>query len=305
MLYFIFKRCIESTIVILGIILITFILMNIIPGNAVTAMMGKKIDKSTYTRVVSEMELEKPVTERFENYISDLSKGHLGKSIIMKRNVIDLIAEVLPNTFKLTISSIIFAWIIGILSGILSALFPNGYIDRVMTFGSVVGISVPTFLIAIVLQYVFAYKLNLVPISGFSSLRQLILPSIVIGWGMSGEISRVLRANMIEICEKEFVQLAKSKGRRDIGVVVFHSLKVSILPVLTIMMLQFTSLLGGAMITESIFGIPGIGTLSVSALTNRDLPVLQGVILIGTLVIVIGNLIADILYSIIDPRIRV
>lgn len=304
MLNFILKRIFQSFIVVILIIITTFVLMNVIPGNAATAMMGEKTNIHIQERVVKELGLDKPVKERFIEYVKDLSKGDLGKSIVMKRPVKDMIFEVFPNTLKLTATSLIFAWSFGILSGLISARYHNKILDKIFSTISILGISAPTFFIAIILQYFFAFKLKLFPISGFGKLKQLVLPSIVLGWAMAGEISRLLRANLLENMESDFLDLARIKGRKKWAVLIFHTLKISMLPVVTIMILQLASLLGGAMITESIFGIPGIGTLSISALTNRDLPVIQATVLLGSFLIILGNLISDILYFLIDPRIR-
>lgn len=278
--------------------------MNVIPGNAATAMIGKKTNIQVQERVVKELGLDKPVKERFANYIKDLFKGDLGKSIIMNRPVKDMIFEVFPNTLKLTATSILFSWTFGVFSGLISAKYRNKFVDKLFSTISILGISAPTFWIAILLQYSLAYKLKLFPISGFGQFKQLILPSIVLGWSMAGEISRLLRANLLENMESDFLDLARIKGRGEWSILIFHTLKISMLPVITIMILQLASLLGGAMITESIFGIPGIGTLSISALTNRDLPLIQGTVLLGSFLIIFGNFISDILYFLIDPRIR-
>ena len=304
MLNYFFKRIFQSIIVVILIIITTFVLMNVIPGNAATAMMGEKTNIHIQERVVKELGLDKPVKERFVDYIKDISKGDLGKSIVMKRPVKDMIFEVFPNTLKLTATSIIFAWSFGILSGLVSAMYHNKFLDKMFSTVSILGISAPTFFIAIVLQYIFAFKLKLFPISGFGNFKQLVLPSIVLGWAMAGEISRLLRANLLENMESDFLDLARIKGRKDWAILIFHTLKISMLPVLTIMILQLASLLGGAMITESIFGIPGIGTLSISALNNRDLPVIQATVLLGSFLIILGNLVSDVLYFLIDPRIR-
>lgn len=304
MLNYFFKRIFQSIIVVILIIITTFVLMNVIPGNAATAMMGEKTNIHIQERVVKELGLDKPVKERFVDYIKDISKGDLGKSIVMKRPVKDMIFEVFPNTLKLTATSLIFAWSFGILSGLVSAMYHNKFLDKMFSTFSILGISAPTFFIAIVLQYIFAFKLKLFPISGFGNFKQLVLPSIVLGWAMAGEISRLLRANLLENMESDFLDLARIKGRKDWAILIFHTLKISMLPVLTIMILQLASLLGGAMITESIFGIPGIGTLSISALNNRDLPVIQATVLLGSFLIILGNLVSDVLYFLIDPRIR-
>lgn len=304
MLNYFFKRIFQSIIVVILIIITTFVLMNVIPGNAATAMMGEKTNIHIQERVVKELGLDKPVKERFVDYIKDISKGDLGKSIVMKRPVKDMIFEVFPNTLKLTATSLIFAWSFGILSGLVSAMYHNKFLDKMFSTVSILGMSAPTFFIAIVLQYIFAFKLKLFPISGFGNFKQLVLPSIVLGWAMAGEISRLLRANLLENMESDFLDLARIKGRKDWAILIFHTLKISMLPVLTIMILQLASLLGGAMITESIFGIPGIGTLSISALNNRDLPVIQATVLLGSFLIILGNLVSDVLYFLIDPRIR-
>ena len=297
MLKFFAKRILESVVILFGVILITFLLMNIIPGNAATVLMGQKPDEQAYDRIVKKLELDKPVGERFVKYISDLSRGDLGTSIIMNRKVADIIKNSFPATMILTLSSLTFAWIFGIILGILSALHNGKFVDRLTMGTAILGISMPTFWIAIIFQYVFAYKLKLVPISGFGKPIQLILPSIVLGIAMAGSIARLLRANLLEV-------LGKTKGAKKYRLLFLHALKSSMLPVITIMIMQLTSLFGGAMITESIFGIPGLGTLSISALTNRDLPVLQGIILFGTVITILGNLLADIIYTILDPRIR-
>lgn len=304
MLSYLLKRAGQSAVVLLLIVVFTFILMNLIPGNAATAMIGHKTNIAVQERVVKELGLDRPVLERFVEYTTNLLKGDLGKSIIMRRPVRDMIMEVFPNTMLLTGTSIAFAWFFGLLSGILSAKYHGKILDRLFSTVSILGISAPTFWIAMFLQYVFAYKLRLLPISGFGTWQQLILPSIVLGWPMAGEIARLLRANLLESMELEFHDLARMKGQREWPILLLHTLKISMLPVLTMMLLQLAFLLGGAMITENIFGIPGIGTLSISALTNRDLPLIQGTVLLGAVLIIVGNFIADVLYVLIDPRLR-
>lgn len=301
---YIAKRILISIPIILGVILITFILMNLIPGNAVTAMMQNKINNETVARVEEEMHLNDPILVRFGLYISDLLHGNLGTSLIMNQPVARLIANAFPNTLKLAVSAILFAWILGILVGIFTALKQNTWIDKLFMGVSLVGISMPTFSIGIILQYLIAYKLKWVPISGFTSPAHLILPSIVLGWSMAGEISRLVRTNLIDVIQSDYITTARAKGQTRVMIILFHALKMSLLPVISIMMMQFTSLLGGALITENIFSIPGIGTLSISALTNRDIPLLQGTIILSTMLIIIGNLIADIIYVLADARVR-
>lgn len=298
------RRLLQSLWILLGVVLITFLLMNIIPGNAVTVLMGEKANAATYERLVVSLGLDRPVSERFLDYIGGLLKGDLGNSIIMNRPVWTIIREAVPNTFILTLGSLFFAWTIGMTSGIVAAMNKDRLLDRLLMSGSVLGISMPTFWLALILQYTFAYKLRLVPISGFGTLSQLILPSAVIGLSMSGSIARLLRSNLLETFGADYLDLARSKGVGRFRLLFHHALKPSMLPVLSVMIMQLTSLFGGAMITESIFGIPGIGTLSISALTNRDLPLIQGIILLCTAITIGGNLLADMLYSLLNPKIR-
>lgn len=301
---YIVKRILVSIPIILGVILITFILMNLIPGNAVTAMMQNKINNATVARVEEEMHLNDPVMIRFGRYILDLLQGNLGTSLIMNQPVSQLILNAFPNTLKLALAAIVFAWILGIPTGIFSALKKNTWVDKLFMGVSLVGISMPTFSIGIILQYLIAYKLQWVPISGSQTPAHLILPSIVLGWSMAGQIARLVRTNLIDVMQEDYIVTARAKGQTSLKTVIFHALKMSLLPVINIMVMQFTSLLGGALITENIFSIPGIGTLSISALTNRDVPLLQGTIIVSTMLIVLGNLAADLIYAAADPRVR-
>lgn len=301
---YIIKRICITIPILIGVIFLTFVLMNLIPGNPVDVLLNERIDPEIVERVSEQLHLNDPVHIKFFKYLKDLIRGDMGTSFVMNQPVSVLIGRAFPNTIKLTITSIIVAWIIGIPSGIIAALHKNSTLDKLIMAFSVIGISTPSFWMAILLQYLIAYKLELVPISGFYEPIHLLLPSLVLGWGMSGSISRLVRSNMIETMNEDYIKTAISKGQSSFRIVIFHALKNSILPVITIMVLQVTSLLGGAMITENIFSIPGIGTLSISALTTRDMPLLQGTIILSTSLIILGNLIADIIYALINPKIR-
>ena len=169
---------------------------------------------------------------------------------------------------------------------------------------SLFGVSMPVFWGALLLQYVFAYKLKVFPVSGYKTWMHLALPAIVLGWSSAGTIARLTRSSLLEIMQNDFIRTARAKGASESIVVVGHALKNALLPVVTMMAIQISSLLSGAVITESIFSIPGIGRLAVDAISNRDMPLLQGTVLFTTVLIIGGNLVADILYSVIDPRIR-
>lgn len=303
MIKYILNRLLLILPILLGVIFITFILLELIPGSAVTVLMQNKINNEAARRVEESYRLNDPVQKRFLDYCGLLIRGNLGDSIIMKQSVTSIILNALPRTIKLASFAIIFSWVFGILVGVISAVFKGSILDKLFMGISVFGISMPTFSIGILLQYLFAYKLKWLPISGANTWQHYVIPSVVLGWSMSGEIARLLRANLITTLRSPFITTAKAKGANKYTQVVHHSLKISLLPIITIMAVQLTSLLSGALITENIFGIPGIGTLSISALTNRDTPLIQGIILLSTTIIILGNLVADLIYAFVDPRV--
>jgi len=170
--------------------------------------------------------------------------------------------------------------------------------------GALLGVSMPVFMIALVLQYLFAYKLKIFPVSGYETVTSMVLPSIVLGWNSAGSIARMTRSNILEVMQEDYIRTARAKGLLEFAVMRSHALKNAMLPVVTMMALQISSMLSGAVITENIFGIPGIGRLAVNAIETRDMPLLQGTVIFTTILVIFGNLIADSLYSILDPRIR-
>ena len=191
---------------------------------------------------------------------------------------------------------------IGMLCYLLYILAPVDY--RLFMGGALIGVSMPVFMTALVLQYLFAFKFKWFPVSGFDSIRAMILPAIVLGWNSAGSIARMTRSNLVEIMQNDFIRTARAKGLLESGVIVKHALKNAMLPVVTMMALQVSSMLSGAVLTESVFGVPGIGRLAVNAIETRDMPLLQGTVIFTTILIIVGNLVADLLYNVLDPRIR-
>ena len=249
--------------------------------------------------------LNDPVIVRFFRYLWDSLHGDLGVSYKLNRNVTDLIVDAFPHTLKLTIFAALVAWAIGIPAGIISAVKKDTIVDRLFMSGSLIGVSMPVFWAALLLQYVFAFQLGWVPVSGYRTISHMILPAIVLGWSSAGTIARLTRSNLLEVMRNDYIRTARAKGLRERSVVVRHALKNAMLPVVTVMAIQVASLLSGAVITETIFGIPGVGRLAVDAISSRDMPLLQGTVLFTTALIILGNLVADLLYSVLDPKIRV
>ena len=205
---------------------------------------------------------------------------------------------------KLAVFAAVIAWVIGMVCGIVAAVKKDGILDRLFMGFSLLGVSVPVFMVAMVLQYFIAYKLHWVDISGVKSWTGFILPAVALGWNSAGSIARLTRSTLVEVLQEDYIDTAKAKGLGRGAVIILHGLRNAMLPVITMMALQISSLLSGAVISETIFSINGVGRLAVDAISRRDIPLLQGTVLFTTVIVIIGNLIADCLYTVLDPRIR-
>lgn len=298
------KRIAISIPVLIGVVLIIFVMLRIVPGDPVTTMMGEHVNMAVIEKVSKEMGLDQPMYVQFFKYIGNALKGDFGTSYRLNRNVTKIILDAFPNTVKLSVCAAVVAWVIGITAGIVAAIRQNRILDRLFMGCALMGVSMPVFMTALVLQYVFAFKLKWFPVSGFDSMRAMVLPAIVLGWNSAGSIARMTRSNLVEIMQNDFIRTARAKGLREYGVIIGHALKNAMLPVVTMMALQISSMLSGAVLTESVFGVPGIGRLAVNAIETRDMPLLQGTVIFTTVLIILGNLIADLLYNVLDPRIR-
>ena len=304
MVKYIVNRVLVTIPIIIAIILIVFLLLQVLPGNPIQVMMKEKVNQQVIDRVTEQMGLNDPLMVRFGRYLWNMLHGDLGQSYKLKRPVTQLIMTAFPNTVKLAISSALVAWIIGIPTGIISAIKKDSLLDRVLMGFSLIGISLPVFWAAMLLQYFLGFKLKLLPISGYSTWRHMVMPAIVLGWSSSGSIARLTRSSLLGVMKNDYIRTARAKGLVESAVVIRHGLKNSMIPVVTMMAMQFASLLSGAVITESVFGIGGIGQLMVSAISQRDMPLLQSSVIFSTMIIIVGNLVADILYSFLDPKIR-
>lgn len=301
---YIVKKILLVIPVLIGISLITFILLNVVPGDPVTLMMKEHVKPDVIERVRQQMNLDDPAYIRFFRFLWGAVQGDFGVSYKLKRPVADLLFDAFPNTLKLAVSAAVVSWIIGIPAGIFSAVKRNSFVDNIFMGFSLLGVSIPVFWAGLLFQYIFSLKLGWLPVSGFTSFKHLVMPSIVLGWSSAGTIARLTRSNLLEVMRNDYIRTARAKGNADIRVIVKHALKNSMLPVVTVMALQVAGLLSGAVITESVFGIPGIGRIAVNAIQNRDMPLLQGSVIFTTFIVILGNLVADILYSFIDPRIK-
>ncbi|GED72896.1 peptide ABC transporter permease [Brevibacillus reuszeri] len=301
---YIAKRILISIPVIFGIALITFILLNVIPGDPIALMMKEHISPDVVERVRAQMHLDDPAYVRFFRFLWGAVQGDFGVSYKLNRSVSTLLMDAFPNTLMLAISAAFVSWMIGIPAGILSAVKKRSFLDNSIMGFSLLGVSIPVFWAGLLFQYIFSLQLGILPVSGFSGPEYMIMPAIVLGWSAAGTIARLTRSSLLEVMRNDYIRTARAKGNWELKVIINHALKNSMLPVVTVMALQVAGLLSGAVITESIFGIPGIGRIAVNAIQNRDMPLLQGAVMFTTVLVIIGNLVADILYSILDPRIK-
>lgn len=303
MKYFL-KRVIGTIPVLLGVVLLIFVMLRIIPGSPVLMLLGEHYDQATIDRLTAAMGLDRPMIVQFVDYITGALSGDLGISYKYSRPVTDMIMESLPYTIRLAVMAALFAWIMGLVTGVIAAVKKNNLIDRLFMGISLLGVSMPIFMTSLVLQYIFSFKLEILPMTEDGTFLSMILPAIALGWNSAGSIARMTRSSLIEVMQADYIDTARAKGLLRGAVIIKHALKNSLLPVVTMMALQLSSMLSGAVITESVFAIPGIGRLATTAIQNRDMPVLQGTVLFTTVIVIAGNLLADLLYSVLDPRIR-
>lgn len=301
---YVLKRIMISIPVLLGITFLIFFLLNVVPGDPVALLMKEKASADVIVRVRAQMHLDDPWLIRYFRFLWGVLHGDFGVSYKLQRPVTGLILQAFPKTLVLALSAAVFSWIVGIPAGVLSAVRQYSLPDYFFMGFSLTGVSMPIFWSALLFQYVFALKLQWLPVAGFYGWQYVILPAIVLGWSSAGLIARLTRSSLLDVMRNDYIRTARAKGVREIAVVVSHALKNSLLPVVTVMAIQVASLLSGAVITESVFGIPGLGRVAVNAIKNRDMPLLQGAVLFATVLVILGNLIADILYSFLDPRIR-
>jgi len=281
--------------------------MHIAPGDPIMNLIGEdpnSLAAEDYARLREKLGLDDPLHIQYYKFLVRFSKGDLGRSIINKKLVMDEIRERYPRTIQLAFASIIIAVVIAIPAGVISATRQNSIIDNLSMGTAVFGISIPSFWLGIMLIYVFAFKLRLFPLSGVGGIQHIILPAISLGIRASAMLARLTRSNMLEVLRRDYVRTARSKGLSERIVLYKHALKNAIIPVITSLGGQFGSLLGGALITETVFAYPGLGMLTIKAIGDSDYPVVQGTLLVTTFTFVLMYLIVDVIGAYIDPRVE-
>lgn len=309
---YILNRIISMIPVMFLVSLVVFFIVHLTPGDPALVMLGEEVNPQTLAALRHDLGLDLPIHIQYATWLGNVLRGDLGHSIRNHQPVFEAIVQRLPTTIELTIFSLIISLCISIPTGIISATRRGSSSDLISTTVALLGVSMPNFFLAILLGFIFALNLRWLPNMGFTpilqdpiaNLKGMILPAITLGAATAAIVARLTRSSLLEVLNQEYVRTARAKGLNERAVIWVHALKNAMIPVLTIVGLQVGALLGGAVITETIFVLPGIGRLAVDSIFSRDFPVLQGVVLFISLVFMFANLTVDVLYAFLDPRIH-
>lgn len=298
------KRLLGTIPVIFGVLLLTFVLVHSIPGDPVEVMLGESATSADREVLRQNLGLDEPLPIQFFQYVAKVAQGDLGVSIHSKKPIVDLLAERLPATMKLAALALMIAISIGVPLGIVAALKVDRWADNLATVLSLTVSAMPHFWLGPLLMMVFALWLGFLPVSGMDANTSIILPALTLGFGLAAILTRMTRASMLEVLHEDFIRTARAKGLPEKIVILKHALRAALLPIVTVLGLQLGSLLAGTVITETVFAWDGIGRLLVESIEKRDYPVTQACVLVIALTYVFVNLLTDIIYTRIDPRVR-
>ena len=298
------RRLLLSIPTLFGVLVVVFLLLYVAPGDPVMAMVGERADPQTIARLRAELRLDDPLPAQFAHYAGGVLRGDLGRSYITGRPILSDLLERFPKTLQLAGAAMLLAAICGMTLGVLAARRPGGWVDRLSLGVAYLGISFPVYWIGLILILVFAMKLRWFPPSGFGGIRYLVLPALALGMRSIAFLARMTRSAMLEALGADFTRTAKAKGVPERVVVVRHALRNALIPVITVLGLDFGAYLTGSILTETIFSWPGLGRYVVNAIARRDLPGVQGAVLFMSVVFVLVNLLTDLAYAKTDPRVR-
>jgi ABC-type dipeptide/oligopeptide/nickel transport system permease component len=300
---FIVRRLILSIPTLLGVMIVVFLLLYVAPGDPVQDMVGERADAETIARLRKDLHLDEPILKQFTLYAGGVLRGDLGRSYITQRPIINDIRERFPKTLLLAGSAMFLASVLGIAIGVLSSRNPGGWFDRLSLGFAYLGISFPVYWVGLILILIFAVKLHWLPPSGYGGIKYLILPALALGSRSIAFLARVTRSAMLDVLGGDFVRTARAKGLKERSVIVRHALRNALIPIVTVLGLDFGYYLTGSILTETIFSWPGIGRYVVNAIARRDLPAINGSVLFLSVVFVLVNLITDLAYAKADPRV--
>ncbi|HLW49148.1 MAG TPA: ABC transporter permease [bacterium] len=305
MLRYIGERALHTVPVLVGISIITFLMLHLVPGDPVLLFAGDKpMTEEQAAAIRHQLGLDRPLLVQYEDYAGHLLRGDLGRALRSQRPVRDSILEVLPATVQLTLAALALATALGLALGIAAALAHRTWLDTAAMGVAILGVSMPVFYSSLLLLLFFSFTLGWLPATGEGGLDHLILPATALALVSSAVLARLVRSGMLGVLRQDYIVTARAKGLSRALVVRRHALRNALIPVITMLGLQLGALLGGAVVTETIFSRPGLGRLAVDAILNRDFPLVQGTVLVAAVVYVLVNLLVDIAYAAVDPRIH-
>jgi peptide/nickel transport system permease protein len=304
MLVYLARRILASLAILLGVSIVTFCLTYMIPADPVAMIAGRTSTPGIREQIRSQLGLDRPLHVRYAAYLSRLVQGDMGKSYARKSDVAPLIASRLPPTLLLMLGAICAELLIGLPAGIYAATRRGRFADKLAMTLSFLTISTPQFVVGLTLVYVFAYLVGWFPLGGYGSLRHLILPALTLGLAGGGWYSRMMRSSMIEVLRQDYIRTARAKGMPEWRVTLVHGFRNALLPIIAMIGLDIGIFMSGVVVVENVFGWPGVGQLMWQAIQSLDIPIIMGVTTVAAVFIVLGNLMADLLAPLIDPRIR-
>ena len=304
MLRFLAQRMFQSVLILLGVTMITFGLLFLIPADPVRMIAGRSATPETVESIRHQLGLDQPIPVQYLRYLGNLVQGDMGRSYVQKAQVSELIASRLPATLQLMLAAIFFELLIGLPAGIYASTRRDRASDKIVMVCSLIGVSAPQFVVGLLLIYVFAYKLELFPLGGYGTIWHVVLPALTLGVTIAGWYSRMSRSSMIDVLRQDYIRTARAKGVAEWRVVLVHGLRNAILPIVAMIGIDIGLYAQGVVVVEAVFGWPGIGQLAWFAIQRIDIPIIMAVTLVAAIGIVIGNLLADVATSLIDPRVR-
>lgn len=302
---YIFKRILMLIPVLIAVSFVIFFIMNLAEGDPAYVIAGDHADMETIERIREEYGLNQPLIVRYFNYMAGLLRGDMGQSYISKKDVWDTYMQRLPATAKLSVASIIVAIIISLVLGVYSAVNQNTWKDNLSVTASLLGLSMPQFWLGLLLIIGFSLNLRWFPSGGdYGDIRSLILPAITIGTNNAALMTRTTRSSMLDVIRQEYLNTARAKGVSERTVILKHALRNALIPIITVAGVQFAYIMGGAVLVETVFAWPGVGRLTIDSINMRDLPMVTGSVIITTMIVCIVQLVVDIIYAFVDPRIK-
>jgi len=298
-------RIAQAVLLLIGVSFITFLLLYILPADPARQIAGRSATPDTVETIRKQLGLDLPFHQQYGRYLTNLAQGDLGRSYAQKTEVAEIVAARLPATLLLMTAAITCELLIGLGIGIFAAVRQGSRSDSGAMVLSFVGVSTPQFVAGILMLYVFAVQLDWFPVGGYGEFRHLVLPALTLGILGAGWYSRMMRSSMIEVLTQDYIRTARAKGASERRVILLHALRNALLPIIAMIGIDIGLFMSGAVVVESVFGWPGIGQLAWQAIQQVDIPIIMGVTLVAAVAIVLGNLVADLMAPLVDPRIRI